>query len=176
MQQITHSKLAEIIKGKSGVSFVGLSTLTDARARKTGNPHGTILKKSRFVGVSGADYQGAVNRAADGGGEFVADSLPWGEFVPDSGRKLIAHKGGLYLRLQTTGKQRKRKGAAVVEYFGNTGKLTREQVAPFLPATNSAKQSAHGISEENQVQVRTFSFESIQVIRINGKSFRLVQD
>ena len=173
MKQITHTQLASLVKSHKGVLFLGITAITDTKAKKTGNPFGTILKKSRFVGVSGADYESAVQRA--GAENFNAEKLPWGEFVPDSGRKLIAHKGGLYLRCQTTGKQRKHR-KAVVQYFAQGKKVSRDAVAPFLPSTNSAKQASAGVGEENQVQVRTFSFESLQSVRVNGQSFAVVQD
>ena len=162
-----------MVKAHKGALFIGVTSLTDARAKKTGNPYGAIFKKSRFVGVSGADYAGAVNRA--GAGEFEAAPLPWGEFVEGSGRKLIAHKGGLYLRMQSTGKQRAKRPASV-QYYGGGRKLNKSDVAPFLPATNSAKQAQAGVAENEQVQIRTMSFDSLQFIRLNGKTFRVVKD
>lgn len=189
MRDITYTQLAEMIKAHKGALFIGISSITDARAKKTGkkrvrtfahistitvkNDHGPIIKKARFVGVSGADYAGAVNRA--GADSFEAAPLPWGEFVENSGRKLISHKGGFYLRFQSTGEQRKNRPAKV-QYYGNKGKLSHEQVEPFLPPTNSEKQAQAGVVKNKQVHVRSMSFESLQYIRLHGKTWRVVPD
>jgi len=52
----------------SRATFVALETLTDARARKTGNPHPKILKRSRIQVVIGHRYENSVNnqRAREG--------------------------------------------------------------------------------------------------------------
>lgn len=181
MQTITQSKLIQVLVSRAGTTFVGIDSLTDARAKKTGNPfpEKTILKQSRFVGTIGADYGSAVNRELvkqGAAGEFEAQALPWGEW--EHAGKVIIHKGERYLRTQTIGKQRKAR-PAVVKYRDVSGKfLSRAEVAPFLPAvSNSARQEESGLTEtEVQVQPRTFKLSSLLRVRLNGRTFKVIPD
>lgn len=173
MKTLTHSAFIQALASHSGAAFVGLDTLTDSRARKTGNPFGTIYKQARFVGTIGADYGAALNRETNGAAFEVAP-LPWGEWYTPG--KVISHKGGFYLRTQTIGKQRKAR-PAVVKYRDASGKfLSRKDVAPFIPApSHSVKQEAVGLSDSTvQVQPRNFAFDSILRVRFNGQTFKLI--
>lgn len=178
MKTINHSQLLELVKNQSGAKPVGFTALTDAKARKTGNPFGLIYKQIRAVGFVGADYQKAVQREASrqnvNGESFQADSLPWGEWLVPN--KVISHKGSLYLRTQTTPGQRKRQAARLLAYRGADGRfLSPDAVKPFLPPANdSAKQSAIGL--EGKVMVRTYAFASLQKVRINGRTYQVKAD
>lgn len=175
---MTYSELVARVS-RPGAVMVGLSTLTDTKAKKTGNSIGQIFKQSRGVGIVGADYENAVRRegerqgASDAAG-FKAESLPWGEWLIPS--KVITHKGKLYLRTQSAPRQRKTSPWKVNAYRDASGKfLSPETVKPFLPEKiDSARQSAVGL--EAKVEVRSFSFDSIQKVRIDGKTFELVAD
>ena len=175
MKTINHAELLELVKRQNGAKPIGFTALTDAKARKTGNPFGKILKHVRAVGFVGADYQGAVQREASrqgaDGSEFKADSLTWGNWLVRN--KVIEHKDGLYLRTQTTPGQRKRQPARLLAYRGDDGKfLSPDAVKPFLPpASDSAKQSAIGLDEK--VMVRTYSFSSLQKVRIGGRTYQV---
>ncbi len=177
MQKLSYSKLIEHLKASKGVSIVGLSALCDARARKTGNPYGTILKRIRAVGFVGADYGKAVNREADRQGvesSFQAESLPWGKWLIPN--KVIEHNGEFYIRTQTTPGQRRKQAAKVLGYQAEKGgQLTYEAIKPFLPVSKeSDKQQNAGLAET--VWVRTYKFSSINRIRIAGVTYNLVNE
>jgi hypothetical protein len=169
IKTITQKTLAEKIAKLSGTIIAGLQTLTDAKAKT--NPIGKILKQSRFVGFIGANYQSAVEREATRQGvdasEFQGEKLPWGKWLVPN--KLIEHKGKLYLRTQFTPRQRPNK----VIYRNETGQfLSKETILPYLPPVReSAKQQDIGL--EKTIQVRTFSFDSIQKIRLQGVTYRV---
>lgn len=159
----------------AGARPVGIVADVDAKARK--NPFGDIRKRVRVVGFVGADYQSAVKneaaRQGSNGKAFKAESLPWGEWVPGFENRVITHKGNFYLRTQSTPGQRNRQPARVLAYRGEDGRfLSRDDVKPFLPPEReSAKQQATaGLSRT--VHVRTYSFEGIRSLRVNGKTLR----
>jgi hypothetical protein len=172
MKTITHTELANIIRNIPGTVIMGIQAATDARARKTGNPHGPITKVVRAVGIVGANYAGAVAR--ESGADFKADALPWGSW--DTPSKLIRHNGALYLRTQTRPGNRRAQAARVLRYESQDGKrLRREDVKPFLPAPSvSRKQQDAGLETvKEQVWVRTYSFESLRKVRIQGRTYKV---
>lgn len=176
MKTITHSQLIQTLVSRPGTTFIGIDSLTDSKARKTGNPfpEKIILKQSRFVGTIGADYQAAVQR--ESGSDFQAQSLPWGEW--ETPGKVIVHKGERYIRTQTIGKQRKSR-PAVVKYRDVTGKfLSKEAVAPFLPPVSfSSRQEDVGLTDSTvQVQPRTFKLSSLLRVRVGGETFKVIPD
>lgn len=181
MQTITHSQLVSAVTARAGMTFIGIDSLTDAKALKTGNPfpEKTILKKSCFVGHVGASYGNAVIREAAKEGfasDFEPEALPWGEWEVIN--KVIIHKGERYLRTQTIGKVRRTR-PAVVKYRDVTGKfLSRDQVKDFLPKVSvSARQTEEGlIGEKAQVQVRSFKFSSLLRVRVGGKTYKVIPD
>ena len=181
METLTHSQLFSAVTSRAGMTFIGIDSLSDARALKNGNPFSekTILKQSRFVGHVGASYENAVIREAAKQGiasDFESAPLPWGSWeIPN---KIISHKGERYLRTQTIAKVRKTR-PAVVKYRDITGKfLSYNEVEPFLPKPSfSALQSAEGLaSEVEQVHIRTFKFSSLLRVRINGKTYKVIPD
>lgn len=178
MRTLTHDQLTELLKS-GGAMPVGISAITDARLKKTGNPfpQKTAFKKIKAVGFAGANYEKSVNGQLSRHGmkeEFQADSLPWGEWVIPN--KVIAHKGKLYLRLQTTSGQRKRQPAKLLGFFDVNGKpIPKEEVKPFLPkVVESEKQAEVGLGHiSEQVFVRTYAMDSIVRIRCKGETFAL---
>lgn len=177
MQTINHKQLFDLIANTSGAKPVGILALTDAKAKKTGNPfpEKLVFKMVRAVAFTGANYQSAVEREQGRQGAtgiFDGESLPWGQWAIVN--KIIEHKGDFYLRTQSTPGQRRAQAARLLGYFDlNGGELTREQVVPFLPAVyESAKQQDEaGLS--NTVWVRAYKFSSLLRIRINGQTYRV---
>jgi hypothetical protein len=177
MKTITTAELIELLRDTKGAMIVGVESLTDAKATKKDrvtkapNTFGDIFKKSRSVVMMGANYEASVNRQHErehgSEGEFIADSLPWGEWFIKN--KVIIHKGELYLRTQTTVGQRKVRPAKVQYMDASGSPLTYADVKPFLPVDNgSDKQRAHGV--EGEVKVRTFKLSSILSLRIGGET------
>lgn len=172
MKTITHNQLFEMVRDSKGVLIVGIRALTNARTKKTNNPFGEIYKEVSAVGFVGAGYEKAViNEGARQGErvEWEPESLPWGEW--EIINKVINHKGERYLRTQSTPGQRRRQPAKVLAYRNASGHiLNKELIKQFLPATReSAKQQDAGLVET--VFIRTYSFNSIKKIRINGETF-----
>lgn len=174
LETITHSQLRDKLAGIKGTTFVGVLSRTDAKARKTGNPFGPIMKRARFAATVGASYGGAVNRNGNGVAEFKPQPLPWGEW--DTPNKVISHKGKLYLRTQTTARQRKFVKPVVAFETEAGAPLSYSEVKPFLPEKRATKTQAKvGLeTAESQVQARTFAFDSIYRVRIGGRTFRLI--
>ena len=174
MQTITESELIEKIS-KINSTFVGLETLTDARALKTGNPYGKIFKKTRSVAHIGANYEESVNREAERQGEkpeFQAEPLPYGEWKVAN--KIIEHKGEFQLRTHLT--PRKRKQSPKVEFFAENGaKLTYDEVKPYLPEKRESNKQQEETGIQKTVWVRNYAFKSIKRIRINGTTYNLVK-
>ncbi len=174
MKTLSHKQLFDTIAASSGVLIVGILALIDARARKTGNPFGVTFKDISAVGFVGADYTKAVEREGARQGEkveFDGGPLPWGVWALPN--KVIEHRGGYYLRTQSTPGQRRKQAAKVLAYRNASGHvLDREKVKQFLPPVyESAKQQDEGLTET--VWVRTYAFDSIKKIRIAGVTYKL---
>ena len=174
MKIINHLELLKIILNSKGAMIVGIVALTDSKARKTGNPFGTIFKQIRTVAFVGVDYENSVNREIERQEKqtnFVAESLPWGQW--EILNKVISHKGEFYLRTQSTPGQRRVQPAKVLAYRDSEGKfLSYNDVKQFLPESKeSTKQQETGLNKT--VWVRTYKFSSIIKIRINGETYKL---
>ena len=174
MKSISHKQLYNLIANTKGAAIVGIVALTDAKARKTNNPFGTIFKQIRTVAFVGADYENSVNREMsrqDTDGVFKTETLPWGQW--EILNKIISHNGEFYLRTQSTPGQRRIQAAKVLSYRDELGKfVSYEQIKQFLPeARESTKQQAAGLNKT--IWVRTYKFSSIQRIRINGETYKM---
>lgn len=175
-KSLNHFELTNLIRQTKGAAIIGILAVTDCKARKTGNPFGVILKTVRAVGFCGANYGNAVLNEGlreEKSINFVSESLPWGSWLIPN--KVIEHKGDLYLRLQSTAGQRQRQPAKVLGYQTETGQpLNFEQIKSFLPAkSESQKQIAAGIDAGKTVEVRTYKFSSLKVVRINGQTYQI---
>ncbi len=178
MKTITPQALVEKIKAINGNVIVVVETLTDAKAlvkdreTKAPNTFGTILKSSVARVAIGANYQNAVNRQGireenENAGEFVAEPLPWGEWIVPG--RLIGNKGEIYVRTQTTPGMRKNK-PFIVKYRDLNGKfLSYDEIKNLLPVKKeSARQEEFGNVEK--IEVRTLKISSIRRIRIGGET------
>jgi len=178
VKTLTHNQLATRIAEHKGVLIVGIEALTDAKAKKTGNPFPAkeIFKHVRAVGFVGADYQNAVNREATrqgAEGNFETEKLPWGTWLVKN--KIIIHNDEYYLRTQSTPNQRRNQAAKILNYLTNSGQiLTREQVKPFLPPTYESAKQQDEAGLDKTVWVRTYKFNSIKKIRIRGETFKMI--
>ena len=162
-QTITRDELAQRLGEQKGVTFATLTTRTDARASKTGNPFATIYKTSRVNIAIGHDYENSVNLqrrregAADG---FKTQGRAWGEHA---GGCLVENKGKLYLRCKV-------EKAISRHYEDAEGKLLDpEAVRPFLPKPRAAHQQ--GV--EREIIERSYKLESILSFAIDGKVYRV---
>lgn len=179
MQDITPGQLVALVQGYPGAVIVGLEALTDARARKTGNPFGEIFKRIRCAAFVGANYQAAVEREAGRQGEdatdFQTEKLPWGTWLIPN--KIIVYKGNYYLRTQSTPGQRRKVAARVLGYFDSAGqKLVAEKVKPFLPKKTESNKQQEDAGLNETVWVRTYAVASLERVRIAGQTYRMVKD
>jgi len=155
--------IIDLLINYNGHSFVGLTTLTDARAKKTNNPYGKILKKTKLLANIGFHYKNSLNNQAKREGkEIDFDIKPrrWGVRLPNT--PLVEHKGKHYLEYKAENVQS-------VEYYTEQGEeLTKEQVQEFLP-----KKSTSSTQREltKKIILRDVAIENILSLRISKKVF-----
>jgi len=179
MKAINQAQLVEILGARKGNIFAQVLSLTDSKARKTGNPYGVILKRSAASVSIGTDYERAVNTTAEregnaNAGTFKAESIWNGKgehLVPN---KIVRHveTGRLYLYCQASDKQINAFPPSVTYETLQGETLTREQVEPFLPSKSpSAKQAEFG--NESERQVRLIALDNVQAIAMHGEVYVL---
>ncbi len=155
--------IIDLLINFNGHSFIGLTTLTDARAKKTGNPYGKILKKTKLLANIGFHYKNSLNNQAKREGkEIDFDIKPrrWGVRMPNT--PLVKHNDKYYLEYKAENVQS-------VEYYTEQGEeLTKEQVQEFLP-----KKSTSSTQKEltKKIILRDVSIENILSLRISQKVF-----
>lgn len=171
--------LMELVKNGQ---FVGIDQITVPTIRKTmdvvdengkksrvPNPHFGHVKKmvtgSRvFVGAS---YEKMVQRRLEAEGRdaeeaknFEAGALPWGEYV-EGGFPVITHNGKFYLRVIF-------ENAGTTQYLLDGAPIAKEEIIGLSePKTSDNAQG--GLSEENQVVIRTIGFDSLMKVRAAGQ-------
>lgn len=174
---LTHSQFAAYLATTKGCQFISIWTLTEPEMYKKENPYwGRVQKVSATHMQFNFCYENAVNnRLIKSGseGDFVAESLPWGEWVLPN--KVITHKDTLYLRTYNV------KGAKPRSFFFLDGRLaTPEQYAEFSQYFKPCKPTSNRQTEagltENQVKVKNFKFSSILRLSMNGNIITLVDD
>lgn len=176
LKTITQTQALEILVNRNGAVIASFGTLTDSKARKTGNPFGTIMKTARFTGIVGADYEKMVQRQevkVTGQETFQTQSLPWGEWVKGKEGKVISHKGKLYLRISFPPNVNQPK--ARITYRTEGGRFVpKKKALEFIPTpAPSRRQAEVGVEEEKEVKVRTFSLDSIRYIKVNGEIMKV---
>lgn len=178
---ITHSQLIELVKSNKGAIALCVESVTDSKARKTGNPFGLIMKRARSSALCGVDYEAAVNRSLANQGDapvFTSESI-WngkGRYVVPN--KIVEHieTKRLYLAMQASDAQYEA-FPAKVSYETTTGEeIPYDKAEPFLPEKKrSVKQEAYGL-ENNQRNVRMYALDSITAIHYKGQTLTVVAD
>lgn len=180
--KLTYSQFLTLLESLKGTAIVGLLTLTDARLLKTGNPLALpVMKLSRLVAFVGANYERAVNREAvrqEATPEFTSAGLPsyleW--FLPG---KVLRHvtKGTLYLRIQSTPRQRGKQPVRLLGYRDASGRyVSRESVRPFLPVKRESTKQQLTAGLNQTVWVNNYAFDSILKVRIAGRTYNLASN
>ena len=156
---LNSQSIIDLLINYNGHSFVGLTTLTDARAKKTGNPFGKILKKTRLLANIGFHYANSLNsQAKREGKEIDFDIKPrrWGVRLPNT--PLVEHKGKHYLEYKAENVQS-------VEYFTEKGEqIEKSQIEEFLP------QKRHSSTQkelDKKIILRDVAIENIISLRIS---------
>lgn len=179
--KITRSQLRQKIAESKGNLFCQVLSLTDAKAKKTGNPFGDIFKRAAASVSIGTDYEKAVNRVAskegnENAGSFVAESIWNGKGVHAVQNKIIRHTdtGAEYLYCQTSEAQMDAFLPQVTYQDAAGNPLEFSKVEPFLPVKKpSAKQASFGNSNERNV--RMIAIENILGIKIGGELYEVVE-
>jgi len=165
MKAITQPELLATLDGIKGATFATIVTETDARLKKTGNPFGPVRKVSRVNVTLGFQYASAVNRQRTReGSEADFESAPrqWGERVTPM---LVEHKGRTYLETKV-------ENVYSTEYYTTDGrKLSREDVAPFLPSRSGSSRQ----KTEKEIVVRDYAIDSIRSLAMKGEEFIMLQ-
>lgn len=182
---VTVAQLATILGAVSGATPFSATTLTDAKAKKTANPYGTIRKLTRINGFTGTIYENAVNRQmaregnADSVPAFEAQPRAWGVRVAPA---LVSHKDAFYLPAQLN-PTLKPKPLYLVEKAPSPSNPTapvrlvavpKDRIAPWLPADRSTEvAAAQGL--ERPVTYRDYALSSIVSLSLNGTRYRVRQ-
>ncbi len=160
-QTITTDELADRLRKQTGTTFATLTTRTDARLKKTGNPHGQVFKVSRVNVCIGHVYENSVNnqRQREGNGEtFTAQARQWGEHA---GGAIVEHRGKVYLRCKV-------ERSIMHRYEDTQGHLIDpDAIRPFMPAKRQA--ATQGV--EKEIIERSYYLDSIMMIAIDGQTF-----
>lgn len=160
---ISLADLMGLLSVSRGAQFATLTALTDARLRKTGNPHGEVRKRSRVNVVINFGYARAVNRqrVREGGtGGFAAQPRQWGTRLP--GLPFVTHKGRAYLECKI-------ERALGHEYLAADGRvLSDDDVTPFLPPRRG---SAEHQGVEREILLRDYAVDAIESIAFGGNSY-----
>ena len=161
--QPTTQSIIDLLINYNGHSFVGLTTLTDARAKKTNNPFGKILKKTRLLANIGFHYANSLDsQAKREGKEIDFDIKPrrWGVRMPNT--PLVKHNDKYYLEYKAENVQS-------VEYFTEEGEqIEKSQIEEFLP---KPRHSSTQNDLDKKIILRDVAIENIISLRISKKVY-----
>lgn len=161
-QVMTRSCFVEYLSKCKGAFPAGMLTVTEPKARKTGNPYPGAKRETRRNVFLGGSYESIVNNAQEKAGDsrdFVAQPLPWGESI---NAFLIGNKGKLYLRYFPI-----KSGCKGQDRWTHNGaEICVEAVQPFLYTSAP--------SNDAGVEWRTVSLDNVQEISLNGETVKLV--
>lgn len=160
-QVMTRECFVAFLSKQTGAFPVGLLTVTEPKARKTGNPYPGAKRETLRNVFLGGSYESIVNNAQerDGGTRsFVADSLPWGESI---NAFLIGNKGKLYLRYFPV-----KSGCKGQDKWTHNGaEIPVESVQPFLYTSAP--------SNDAGVEWRTVGLDNVMEVSIKGETIKL---
>lgn len=182
---LTWSQFLALLNALPGALFFSMVASTDARLRKTGNPLALPVFKRTVLSsaTSGADYQTAVNNEAQrqgGSAAFVAGALPIDrEWLPGYEGKVLRSKkdhAKLYLRTESTPGQRRKFRVKVLNYRQANGQFAdRATVRKFSPPVYESAKQQDTTGIKATVWVRDYLFESVELVKINGQTYKLTK-
>ena len=199
---VVMSELINVVKFFKGCTFVSVVWFSDKEsmndklvAMKAADGKGRALKANnplfgRLTAISvgtnlqlGIDYGNSVNNRLKKAGideKFEPEPLRWGhwfEYTNEKGEtiscfpRLIEHKDNMYLRLY------KAKNTNIrTTYYLDGNRVSYNDIKAYLKDDDhkSGKQTAMGLSEEEQSKPFTPKFESIKVMKINHTTYNVV--
>lgn len=155
MDTITQSQLADLLKQTRGTTAISLYAMTDAKARKTGNPYGIVQKALSINGMIGYDYHRAATKADE---MHVAKPRAWGE----RDGCLVHHQGKTYVSLLV--RRVLTSPLYYVQRDGMTVSVPASAVCDLLPMRRP----------ETYPVVRDYCLDNVRVVRFNGKKMRVI--
>ncbi len=173
---INTAELKAVLADLKGCVMLNLTTLTDAKLNKRGNPLANCIVRKLQTKVCqfGYSYENAVNNRLEKQGDertFVAESLPYGTWeIPN---KFIAHNGTTYVRFYLL------KGAEPTTIYMVNGaianKAQMEIIRQFEPKhAPSNTQSAEGLNV-NQVKPFNVRIDNIVSLSVNGTTYSIAE-
>lgn len=160
-----------MVSAVKGCKFASLSYETPVKLKKDA-PLSNVTRVVSYdsVMVGNINYENVVNAhkkkspTADST-RFTADSLPWG--VWELPNKVITHKGARYLRYYTY------TAPTSTAYMVNGTPATPAEIVvikqyEYAKSSGSAKQSAQGLADSEQVTPKVVTFGNIKSFKVNG--------
>ena len=187
--KLNHMELAIKLLEIKGASFVSLNTNTAQTTLNKGrgassmeatlgiNPD-DIRKLTKLVGLvgMGVTYETMVNNRLVKEGtprvdaDFEAGSLPWGEWVAGGEKMLLKHKGNFYLRVYCVSAN-----APKVEHI-HKGVTIDLKDPKFDAFRKPEKAEGENQGLEKPIVVRSYGFDSIREITLDGEIFEIVAE
>lgn len=163
--------LVSMIEAVKGCQFANITFVSDSGIPQyvlgKGNKVSCIVRTDCQLNYS---YENAVNnRLAKQGDEknFVAQSLPWGQWVEGQENKLIEHKSSLYLRYYNVANA---KSSRI--WFVNGRYATAEEFQKIMNYLESKKSENNRQTEvglvENQVKPKVVKLVNVLRMAVNG--------
>lgn len=169
---VTPEELGHVLSNIKRATPIGLSSLTDARAKVTNNPYSPLLKMSRIQAFCGTVFEDAVRRREIKEGaiipSFEANAHLWAEYVSPALRR-HSRTGDLYLAVQVL---REPESTYLYKRGGYLTPISKEQIAPFLPP-NRTKQEAARQRVEIPIKWRMYRLDSLIRAAFNGRIYRV---
>ena len=162
-------KILDESKGSKIATLTYLSSISGTKKLVGGN----ATKRVHTQVMLGWGYENSVNNRLQAQGDertFVAEKLPYGEWVKGMENKVIMHKGEFYMRAYKMNNAK-----YVVEYFVNGIPATAAQVSLIKAKEAAAKkpsntQASEGLVE-NQVRPFNVKFENILELKVSGETY-----
>lgn len=131
--------------------------------------YGRVSSITSMSGIQiNANYENAVNNRIEGEEKFVAEKLPWGEWLVPN--KIITHKGKYYLRLYVTKSCKKE-----TTWYINGERTNLNLSNEIRESKPSARQAEVGIDEKDMVKPFTICADNVSSITLNGVTYNIVK-
>ncbi len=175
MKTVTRLQLIDLLAGVKTATPIGFTALTDAGARKTGNPFAQVFKLSRVWPFTGTSYGNAVNRqlAREGSDAVFVPASPRYERLSPALVQFTNGKFGVPVQFNPTLRQASRPLYLVRHTLLAPLQLVpKDAIAPFLPTPSvSNRQLDAGI--ESPIIWRTYGVESLLRVTLGGETYRV---
>lgn len=165
MKTISVSELTAILLNVKSAQPISFSALVDARAKKTGNPYGEVLKLSK-VNAFICNYESSVNRQLDREKShlaFMAGQRKWGEKISLA---LVEDKGEHYLSCKI-----EKSSKPIYLIHSNLGlkPLSKHILEPWLPVYKPSTNQG----TEKEIVYRNYKLTNLVSVSIGGEKYRI---